>query len=405
MSSEENSKEPGRILPMLKKIVALIPLRGGSKSIPHKNIKVIAGRPLFFWTTRAAVESNVFSDVYISTDSNEITECVRKYFNETEVTVLKRADYLATDEASTEAVMLNFASKYDFTDICLIQATSPITSVQDIKNAFLLYTQNKFDSLFTAVQFKRFLWGYDSNPITYDFRNRPRRQEFKGCLMENGSFYFTRREILLNEKNRLGGKIGYYVMAEETAVEIDEPSDWDIVARLIQKNSLLYFKRSLEHIRAIIFDVDGTMTDAGMYYGETGETLKKFNTRDAEGIACLREQGIKIGVITGENSPSVTSRMNKLQIECYEKDVSNKLPVFNKMIQKWGLLPSQVGYMGDDISDKLCMEAAGYSFCPQDAVENVKHLAGFVCAEKSGEGAVREVANVILKNISPAQLS
>ena len=385
---------------MPKKFVALIPLRGGSKSIPLKNIKLLAGKPLFFWAATAAVESDIFYKVYISTDSKEIAACVRKYFNESQISVITRDDHLATDDASTESVMIDFANNYDFTDICLIQATSPLTTPQDIKKALVIYQQDSLDSLFTATRFKRFLWDHDVNAVNHDFDRRLRRQDFKGQLMENGAFYFTRREVLLNKKNRLGGKIGYHIMPDETAIEIDEPTDWDIVDLLLQRKTHLSFKNSLKDIKAIIFDVDGTMTDAGMYYGKTGESLKKFNTRDAQGVALLKKNGLKIGVITGEDSPSVTSRMSKLDIQYYEKGISNKLPVFNKMAQTWGLDPAQVGYMGDDINDISCLETAGYSFCPQDATRSVRELVDFICSKKAGYGAVREVSDLIIRALS-----
>lgn len=216
-----------------KKVVALIPLRGGSKSIPGKNIKLIAGLPLCAWVLKAAVAAESISEIYVSTDSDEIADIVKSL--NLGVHVVERPSQFACDEASTESVMLHFAEQVEFDLLVTIQATSPLLSASDLDQAIEEFYAKNLDSMLTAVRSYRFYWQDDARPINYDPLNRPRRQDFPGTLMENGAFYVTCKETLLENRCRLAGKIGIYEMAENTAVEIDEPEDWHQVERLLME--------------------------------------------------------------------------------------------------------------------------------------------------------------------------
>ena len=214
-------------------IKCMVPLRGGSKSIPKKNIKFLAGKPLAAWTLEAAAKSSLISAVYVSTDSEEISTVVQGLG--LGIKVIQRPAEFATDEASTESVMLHFMSHLDFDLLVTIQATSPLLTAEDLDRAIVQFQQQQLDSMLSAVRTKRFFWNNDATPINYDPLHRPRRQDFDGTLMENGAFYITKREILERYQCRLGGKIGIYEMDESTAVEIDEPEDWERVERLLLK--------------------------------------------------------------------------------------------------------------------------------------------------------------------------
>lgn len=212
-------------------IAALVPLRGGSKSIPDKNIKEIAGKPLCAWVLEAACEASRVDQVFVSTDSARIREVVEGLG--LDVTVIDRPAELAADDSSTEDVMKHFAETMSFDVLCTIQATSPLLTSADLDAAIGSFQSECIDSMLTAVRVKRFFWTNDFQPINYDPQKRPRRQDFLGTLMENGAFYVTRRSTLLETGCRLAGKISVYEMAADTAVEIDEPDDWDVVAELL----------------------------------------------------------------------------------------------------------------------------------------------------------------------------
>ncbi|PKM11966.1 MAG: phosphatase [Gammaproteobacteria bacterium HGW-Gammaproteobacteria-3] len=372
--------------------VALMPLRGGSKSIPGKNLRPLAGRPLFAWSLEQALVSDCFDAVYVATDAPAIADAVTRAFG-SEVTVLDRSPETATDSASSESVLLEFQQRVPFDVVGLIQATSPLTRADDFRQAKARFLAENLDSLLTAVEFKRFLWRPDATAINYDPGARPRRQDFDGCLMENGAFYLTRSEILRRFGNRLGGHIGIHTMNANTALEIDDPSDWDMAEQL-----LLGQPRTVKTVaRALITDVDGTLTDGGMYYDARGEAMKKFHTRDAHGLQRLREQGLKVAVISGETSASVAARVAKLQLTDYYPGVTDKLKLLHDLAQKWKLELDEIAYIGDDLSDLACILNVGHAFCPRDAAPEIRARAHHVCAYPGGAGAVREACDLLLK--------
>ena len=221
--------------------IAFIPVRGGSKSIPLKNIKPINGKPLVYWTALAAEDSKIVDKVIIATDSKEIKDTVLS-FGFKKLEVYDRNPENAQDTSSTESVMLEYIekSKLNLKDkFILIQATSPLLKSNYIDEMFEKLENTNADSIFSTVREKQFHWIETENgvePINYDYRNRPRRQDFQGILAENGACYMNSVENILRDKCRLSGKIITYEMPAETAYEIDEESDWLIIENLMKRN-------------------------------------------------------------------------------------------------------------------------------------------------------------------------
>jgi len=218
-------------------VIAFIPVRGGSKSIPLKNIKLLAGKPLVCWCIEALEHCPDIDQIVIATDSDEIKRTVAGY-NYTKTILYTRLPENATDTASTESVMLEYIQVAQLKNedvFVLVQATSPLTKTQDFQNALNLYITGYYDSLLTCVRIKRFFWNENGTSKNYNYQQRPRRQDFSGDLMENGAFYINTVGNILKDSNRLSGKIGIYEMPEYTATEIDEPEDWEIIEKLIKK--------------------------------------------------------------------------------------------------------------------------------------------------------------------------
>ncbi len=213
------------------KTCALIPLRGGSKGIPQKNVKPIAGKPLCHWAIQAAVDCALIDEVYISTDDANIAKVSLSLG--TRAKVIDRPSQLASDTATTESVMSHFSSVVNFDALVTIQATSPMLRTEELSQAITRFRLERLDSMLSAVRVKRFFWSEDGLPINYDPKYRPRRQKFAGTLMENGAFYITSRDLLISEKCRLGGKVGVYEMSEDSAIELDEPADWEAVEKIL----------------------------------------------------------------------------------------------------------------------------------------------------------------------------
>ena len=218
--------------------IVFIPVRGGSKSIPLKNIKLLAGKPLVYWTAKAANDAKCIDKVIIATDSEDI-KLVVKNFNLSKVEIYDRKPENATDTASTESVMLEYINSQSFINddnFFLIQATSPLLKAKHVEEMYEKYLSDKADSALSCVINKRFYWTKDGKPINYDYKNRPRRQDFDGYLMENGACYINKVGNILKDKNRLSGKISVYEMPEYTAVEIDEPDDFLLIEKLMENH-------------------------------------------------------------------------------------------------------------------------------------------------------------------------
>ena len=218
--------------------IAFIPVRGGSKSIPLKNIKILAGKPLVYWTAKAANDANCVDEVIIATDSVEIENAVEK-FDLPKVKLYHRKPENATDTASTESVMLEYIEEAKLCNndkFFLIQATSPLLKSKHIDEMYSKYLKDGADSALSCVLNKRFFWTNDGKSINYDYKNRPRRQDFDGIMMENGACYINSVSNILRDKNRLSGKISVYEMPEYTAVEIDEPDDFLLIEKLMEKH-------------------------------------------------------------------------------------------------------------------------------------------------------------------------
>jgi len=212
-------------------VVALIPARAGSKSIPNKNTMMIAGRPLIHWVLKSALESIIIDRVYVATDGERIRNSVLKISNP-KLKIIDRSPGTATDTSSTESLMIEFANKVDFEHLILLQPTSPLTSTDDIDKAFNHYFETNSDSLLSLVRQKRFIWNVQNDlikPVNYDHFNRPTRQNFNGFYVENGAIYITSKDALTLSGNRISGRIEYIEMDEKTYFELDEKDDIQII--------------------------------------------------------------------------------------------------------------------------------------------------------------------------------
>ncbi len=371
--------------------IAFIPARCGSKSVKLKNIKNFCGKPLIYWTLKALQDAKKVEKIFVATDCKEISDTV-KSFNLNKVNIYNRNKENAQDESSTESVMTEFIRNNNINGentFILAQATSPLTQSADFDKALEKYETEDTDSLLSCVRIKRFFWNENGTPLNYDFKNRPRRQEFKGTLVENGAFYINKVKNIIKYNNRLSGKIGFYIMPEYSFIEIDEESDWlsaeNLMKRYIPK------KVNKKNIKLFLTDVDGVLTDAGMYYSENGDELKKFNTKDGMGFKLLKEAGIKTGIITSENREINKNRAKKLNLDYIFQGTKDKLSVVKKLCGEININLNQVAYIGDDINDYELLSNAGLSACPNDANDKIKDIYGIIILKnEGGKGAVRE---------------
>ncbi|MBE6292303.1 MAG: acylneuraminate cytidylyltransferase [Bacteroidales bacterium] len=382
-------------------VIAFIPVRGGSKSIPLKNIKPFCDKPLVFWNISALQQTVAVDRIVVATDSDEIERVVMA-FRFDKVEIFRRSEENASDTASTESVMLEYiqyAKLNPNITFILAQATSPLTESTHFAEALEIYKTGDYDSMLTCVRNKRFFWSALGESLNYDYHHRPRRQEFEGVLMENGAFYISTVGNILEARNRLSGRIGIYEMPEYTATEIDEPEDWIVLESLKRRYTHTIPKYLLPKL--FLSDVDGTLTDGGMYYSELGDELKKFNTRDGAGFAILRNRGIYTGFVTSENTRLVEKRAQKLKIDYLvqgERE-GGKLTAVKRICEELNITLDEVAYIGDDMNCHNLLSEVGFRACPANACETVRDIPGiYVMKHKGGEGCVREFIELLIHN-------
>ncbi|MFQ5992740.1 MAG: KdsC family phosphatase [Nitrospiraceae bacterium] len=155
-------------------------------------------------------------------------------------------------------------------------------------------------------------------------------------------------------------------------------------------------QEALRRVRLFATDVDGVLTDAGMYYSESGDEFKKFNTRDGMGIKLLQRAGLITALVTKEHTKLVARRGEKLAIPEIHQGVDDKLAVLREMAMRHGFDLREVAFVGDDINDQEALEAVGFSAAPADGTASIRKTVEYVCRKRGGEGAVREVADLIL---------
>jgi CMP-N-acetylneuraminic acid synthetase len=217
--------------------IAFIPARGGSKSIPGKNIKPIAGKPLVHWAIEAAVGSAKIYSVYVSSDDHHIREVAKQNRSE-KLWVIDRHEETATDAATTESALLEFAKDHMFDRVVLLQATNPFVKSSDLTLALELMDRTCCDSVVSVTREHKFIWsvwGASAKPVNYDPQHRKRRQEWDGIYFENGSFYITTRKALLKSGCRISGDVRLFEMDKMSNLELDTPEDWEIAEKLLIK--------------------------------------------------------------------------------------------------------------------------------------------------------------------------
>lgn len=212
-------------------VIGIIPVRGGSKGIPLKNIKPFCGKPLIAWSIEQAKNSQNINSLWVTSDNEEILDVAKQFGAKT----VKRPSDISGDTATSESAWshaIDVISGNESIDIVVgIQATSPIREAQDFDLAIDIFLTEKIDSLFTSTAFRDFfLWEYSSNhaliSINYDWKNRKRRQDLPERFIENGSFYIFKPEIIKKFNNRLGGKIGTFTMENYKQFQIDNLEDF-----------------------------------------------------------------------------------------------------------------------------------------------------------------------------------
>ena len=154
---------------------------------------------------------------------------------------------------------------------------------------------------------------------------------------------------------------------------------------------------TLELIRWLILDVDGTMTDGGIYLDGNGVEIKKFTVQDGAAVLLAKAAGIEPVILTGRESGCVSKRAGELGIRCVFQNVKNKKEFLSRFLEEHQIPPEEAAYVGDDLNDLGAMRCVGTAVCPQNAAKQVKSCCSYVLSSRGGEGAVREFVEMILE--------
>lgn len=380
---------------------ALILARGGSKGIPLKNIKTLAGIPLLGWVLRAAVDSDLFDSVWVSTDHDDIEKVAKAWGAK----VHRRSAEVSRDASTSLETIQEFMRLNPEVDlICHIQATSPCLHPFHLKEALDYITQRGYDSVFAVVRRHHFRWQEVkkgskelTRPLNLDPCNRPRRQDWDGELCENGSFYLSTREVIEKEAHLQGGKVAYYEMLPEYSVDIDVDIDWPVAEQRVLRYG--YFGRATPEVVKLMFcNVSGCLTEGRIFLSVSGEEMVSVNIRDTAGLRMLQQEGVEVILLTSSLDPVTQALAQKVseRTGCEVLSVGEELlEDLEPMVKKKGLSWKDVAFMGNDEVDVKCLNLAGLSAVPTDAPTVAINGAKYICRRPGGKGAVREFAEHI----------
>jgi YrbI family 3-deoxy-D-manno-octulosonate 8-phosphate phosphatase len=388
------------------RVLTIIPARGGSKGIPRKNIVPVAGKPLVAWSIEAALAASLVDEVAVSTDSEEIAAVSRKFG----ARVVMRPAELATDQASSEVALLHAVDQVEREDgrpidlVVFLQATSPARDPSDIDGAVQKLLDAGADSCFSACA-EHFTGRWrlspegSAYPVNFAPEKRPRRQEYPMEFLENGNIYVFKPALLRETGSRLGGKIVVYPMNAIDSIQIDCPEDLAMAADVLEirrrRRQAAPDLSPLKAVRLLVLDFDGVMTDNRVIVDQDGRESVACHRGDSWGLGRLKKHGVEAMVLSTEPNPVVAARCKKLGIDCIHGS-ANKLAAIEQIARDRSLTASQIAYMGNDLNDRECMEWAGVSIAPVDALPEIIALADLVTPQQGGNGAVRQAAEWII---------
>ena len=388
-------------------IVAIIPARGGSKGIPRKNVQPIGGVPLVAHSVLQARRSRHVDLTVVSTDDDEIAAVAASYGAE----VVHRPPALATDDASSESALRHAldtvrARHGPVELVVFLQPTSPLRQAGDIDGAIERLRAEDSDAIFSANRQHGFVWRMGSaglRSLTYDHRQRPRRQDVDGeDWAENGSIYVFRPWVLDELGNRLGGKVSVWPMHPLDSFQIDEPTDLALMQTLYALREAGAPSKVLQGVRLLVFDFDGVLTDNRVIVDEHGTESVMCDRSDGWGIARLRERGIPVVILSTESNGVVPARARKLGVECVHA-CSDKSMAIRDIANRHDVPLEQVAFVGNDVNDLDALHLVGVPIAVRDARPEVLSVAVAITSREGGRGAAREVCDWLLATLDGAR--
>ncbi|MFG2380002.1 cytidylyltransferase domain-containing protein [Streptomyces avermitilis] len=412
----------------VRRVLAVIPARGGSKGVPAKNLLPVGGVPLVARAVRECRATRLVTDVVVSTDDQAIAAAAREAGAE----VVLRPAAIAGDTATSEAAVLHAMDAHEALHgaavdvVLLVQCTSPFIVREDVDGVVHAIIDKGADTALTVAPFHGFVWrDADDDPgalgaeraaveggtdtlvtgtatsggygINHDKSFRPRRQDRPQDLLETGAVYAMDATGFREAKHRFFGRTELVRTDPARVLEIDDPHD---LARARALAPLFDANRpgalpTAEDIDAVVLDFDGTQTDDRVLIDSDGREFVSVHRGDGLGIAALRKSGLTMLILSTEQNPVVAARARKLKIPVLH-GIDRKDLALKQWCEEQGIAPERVLYVGNDVNDLPCFALVGWPVAVASAHDVVRGAARAVTTIPGGDGAIREIASWIL---------
>ncbi|MGW6223246.1 cytidylyltransferase domain-containing protein [Streptomyces olivaceus] len=397
----------------VRRVLAVIPARGGSKGVPAKNLASVGGVPLVSRAVRECRATRLVTDVVVSTDDQAIAAAAREAGAE----VVLRPAAIAGDTATSEAAVLHAMDTHEALHgaavdvVLLVQCTSPFIVREDIDGVAGAVAEDGADAAVTVAPFHGFVWrdGADEASedgtrrdtggygVNHDKAYRPRRQDRPQDLLETGAAYAMAAPGFRKHGHRFFGRTELVRTDPARVLEIDDPHDL-ARARALAPHFDAARPGALptaDDIDAVVLDFDGTQTDDRVLIDSDGREFVSVHRGDGLGIAALRRSGLTMLILSTEVNPVVAARARKLKLPVLH-GIDRKDLALKQWCEEQGIAPERVLYVGNDVNDLPCFALVGWPVAVASAHDAVRGAARAVTTVPGGEGAVREVATWLL---------
>ncbi|MGW3207249.1 cytidylyltransferase domain-containing protein [Streptomyces sp. NPDC001135] len=439
----------------VRRVLAVIPARGGSKGVPAKNLAPVGGVPLVARAVRECRAARLVTDVVVSTDDQAIAAAAREAGAE----VVLRPAAIAGDTATSEAAVLHALDAHEALHgaavdvVLLVQCTSPFIVREDIDGVASAVIEGGADTALTVAPFHGFVWrdavdgpaahseppaagavaadrategtagtarpaaGSGTAPVpaaaggghtvpaqagtgygvNHDKSYRPRRQDRPQDFLETGAAYAMDAAGFRGHQHRFFGRTELVRTDPARVLEIDDPHD---LARARALAPLFDADRpgslpAYDDIDAVVLDFDGTQTDDRVLIDSDGREFVSVHRGDGLGIAALRRSGLKMLILSTEQNPVVAARARKLKLPVLH-GIDRKDLALKQWCEEQGIAPERVLYVGNDVNDLPCFALVGWPVAVASAHDVVRGAARAVTTLPGGDGAIREIASWIL---------
>jgi len=391
--------------------VAVIPARGGSKGIPLKNLEEVGGRSLVRRAVESCLACEPIASVVVSTDD----DAIGREASAAGARVIRRPAELSGDDASSESAVLHAMgelreSGIDADVIVFVQATSPFIDPVALASAVEQVQRGDADVVFAATASHEFLWRRHADDsmtgLNHDPCVRARRQDREPDWRETGAFYVMRAEGFESARHRFFGRVSVAAVDEQDALEIDTPDQLALARALAQDREPVATRASPRlsdgaDVRLLVTDFDGVHTNDRALLADDGTEMVIVNRADGHGVKLLRQAGLPMLILSTETNPVVSRRADKLRVACLQ-GLHDKWPALRSWLDEHAIEPAAVAYVGNDVNDLECLQHVGTPIAVADAHPLVIAAARHVTRSAGGDGAVREVADLLLAALGEA---